>query len=127
ERSVAVERSVISNSRAAFASYRAANDAIQSNTIAVAANELALEGTRAEQTVGTRNILDVLNAEQELLNSRVQLVTARHDTYVAGFQLLAALGRAEARDLALDGATLYDPQLNYSRVRNKASDWSSDP
>src|SRR3546814_9644743 len=75
----------------------------------LAANELALEGVRAENTVGTRNVLDVLNAEQELLNSRVQLVTAERDAYVAGFTLLAAMGRAEARDLNLFGGTLFEP------------------
>ncbi len=72
--------------------YDAAQKSIQANTIAVQANELALEGTRAEQSVGTRNVLDVLNAEQELLNSQVSLVTAKRDAYVAGFQLLNAMG-----------------------------------
>src|SRR3546814_6462375 len=76
---------------------------------AIAANELALEGVRAENSVGTRNVLDVLNAEQELLNSRVQLVTAERDAYVAGFTLLAAMGRAEARDLDLFGVPLFSP------------------
>ena len=127
ERSVAVERLVISNTRSAFASYQAANDAIQSNTIAVAANELALEGTRAEQTVGTRNILDVLNAEQELLNSQVLLVTARRDAYVAGFQLLNVMGQAEAEDLNLDGGPLYDPRVNYNRDSRSWSDWYDGP
>lgn len=127
EQSVAVERLVISNTRAAFASYQAANDAIQSNTIAVAANELALEGTRAEQTVGTRNILDVLNAEQELLNSQVALVTARRDAYVAGFQLLNVMGQAEAEDLNLDGGPLYDPRVNYNRDSRSWSDWYDGP
>jgi outer membrane protein len=127
ERSVAVERLIISNARAAFASYEAANAAIQSNTIAVAANELALEGTRAEQTVGTRNILDVLNAEQELLNSQVALVTARRDAYVAGFQLLNVMGQAEAEDLNLDGGPLYDPRVNYNRYSNNWSDWDDGP
>ena len=61
------------------------------------ANELALEGARAEHSVGTRTVLDVLNAEQELLNSQVALVTARRDAYVAGFQLLNAMGQAEAQ------------------------------
>jgi len=127
ERSVAVERLVISNTRSAFASYQAANDAIQSNTIAVAANQLALEGTRAEQTVGTRNILDVLNAEQELLNSQVLLVTARRDAYVAGFQLLNVMGQAEAEDLNLDGGPLYDPQVSYRRDSRSWSDWYDGP
>jgi len=127
EQSIGVERLVISNARAAYASYRAANEAIESNTIAVAANELALEGTRAEQTVGTRNILDVLNAEQELLNSQVLLVTARRDAYVAGFQLLNVMGMAEAEDLNLDGGPLYDPVINYNRYAGSWSDWDDGP
>jgi outer membrane protein len=127
EQGVQIERAVVANVRAAFSSYRAANEAIASNEIAVAANTLALEGTRAEQTVGTRNVLDVLNAEQELLQSQVALVTARRDAYVAGFALLNAMGRAEAEDLNLDGGTLYDPDANYRRVSRRGSDWGDDP
>ena len=127
EQAIGIERLVVSNVRAAYASYIAANEAIESNTIAVAANELALEGTRAEQTVGTRNILDVLNAEQELLNSQVLLVTARRDAYVAGFQLLNAMGMAEADDLNLDGGPLYDPLVNYDRYSRSWSDWNDGP
>jgi outer membrane protein len=127
EQGIGVERSVIAQTRAAFASFQAAHDAIEANEIAVAANELALEGTRAEQTVGTRNVLDVLNAEQELLQSQVALVTARRDHYVAGFQLLNAMGLAEAEDLNLDGGALYDPIVNYNRVSRRASDWGGDP
>ena len=127
EQGIAVERSVVAQTRAAFSSFRAATEAIASNEIAVSANELALEGTRAEQTVGTRNVLDVLNAEQELLNSQVQLVTARRDQYVAGFALLNAMGRAEAEDLGLDGGPLYDPVVNYNRVSRRGSDWAQDP
>jgi outer membrane protein len=127
ERGIETERFVVASTRASFATYRAALEAIESNTVAVAANTLALEGTRAEQTVGTRNVLDVLNAEQELLNSVVALVTARRDAYVAGFQLLNAMGRAEAEDLGLDGGPLYDPVANYNRVSRAASDWAQDP
>ncbi|HEY0114649.1 MAG TPA: TolC family outer membrane protein [Allosphingosinicella sp.] len=126
EQAIETERLVIARTRAAFATYRAALEAIESNIIAVAANQLALEGTRAEQTVGTRNVLDVLNAEQELLNSEVQLVTARRDAYVAGFALLNAMGRAEAQDLGLDGGVLYDPTVHYERTSGRASDWSDD-
>ena len=111
----------------AFASYEAAQKAIQSNTVAVQANELALEGARAEQSVGTRTVLDVLNAEQELLNSQVSLVTAKRDAYVAGFQLLNAMGQAEAQDLGLDGGPLYDPLGNYRRVAGNWNDWARDP
>ena len=94
EQVVGTERAVVQAARAAFATYDAAKKAIQSETVAVQANELALEGARAEQSVGTRTVLDVLNAEQELLNSQVVLVTAKRDAYVAGFQLLNAMGQA---------------------------------
>ena len=127
EQVVGTERAVVQAARAAFASYEAAQKAIQANTVAVQANELALEGNRAEQSVGTRTIIEVLNAEQELLNSQVLLVTAKRDAYVAGFQLLNAMGQAEARDLGLDGGPLYDPLGNYRRVANNWSDWADDP
>ena len=127
ERRVATERAVVANTRSAFATYKAATDAIASNQVAVSANELALEGARAENSVGTRTILDVLNAEQELLNAQVALVTARRDQYVAGFQLLNAMGQAEADDLGLEGGPLYDPLGNYRRVAGDWNDWSGDP
>jgi outer membrane protein len=127
EQVVATERAVVQATRAAFAAYDAAQKAIQSSTVAVQANELALEGARAEQSVGTRTVLDVLNAEQELLNSQVALVTAKRDAYVAGFQLLNAMGQAEAQDLGLDGGPLYDPLGNYRRVARNWSDWAGDP
>jgi len=127
EQGIGVERSVVADARAAFARYQAALKAIDSNQRAVEANTLALEGTRAEQSVGTRNVLDVLNAEQELLNSQVDLVSARRDAYVAGFALLNAMGRAEMQDLNLEGAVLYDPVANYKRVAGRASDWGDDP
>jgi outer membrane protein len=117
---------VVSNTRSAFATYKAALEAVASNDVAVKANELALEGVRAENSVGTRTILDVLNAEQELLNSQVLLVTAKRDAYVAGFQLLNAMGQAEAADLGLDGGPLYDPLGNYRNVAADWNDWSMD-
>jgi outer membrane protein len=126
EQQVASERQVVSNTRSAFATYKASLEAVSSNDVAVKANELALEGVRAENSVGTRTILDVLNAEQELLNSQVLLVTARRDAYVAGFQLLNAMGQAEADDLGLEGGPLYDPLGNYRRVAGDWNDWSMD-
>jgi len=127
EQTIATERAVVSTTRSNFASYQAAQNAISSNEVAVKANELALEGARAERSVGTRTVLDVLNAEQELLNSQVALVTARRDAYVAGFQLLNAMGQAEASDLGLEGGPLYDPLGNYRRVAGNWSDWANDP
>jgi len=127
EQVIGTERAVVQAARAAFAAYDAAQRAIQANTVAVQANELALEGNRAEQSVGTRTIIEVLNAEQELLNSQVALVTAKRDAYVAGFQLLNAMGQAQAQTLGLDGGPLYDPLGNYRHVANNWNDWASDP
>jgi outer membrane protein len=127
EQVVGTERAVVQTARAAFAAYDASQREIQAQTVAVQANQLALEGARAEQTVGTRTVLDVLNAEQELLNSQVALVTAKRDAYVDGFQLLNAMGQAQAQELGLDGGPLYDPLGNYRRVANNWNDWASDP
>jgi outer membrane protein len=127
EQIIATERSVISQTRAAYSSWQASNAVIESSEAAVAAAQLSLEGVRAENSIGNRTILDVLNAEQELLSARAQLVTARRNAYVAGFSVLAAMGKAEARDLNLDtDGPLYDPQVNYDRVRNKIFDWQRD-
>ena len=128
EQVIEVERSVIQQTRAAYAAWQASNAVIESSKVAVQSAEVSLEGVRAENSIGNRTILDVLNAEQELLQSRAELVTARRNAYVAGFTLLAAMGRAEARDLNLDtGGPLYDPQVNYERVRDKFWDWDRDP
>jgi outer membrane protein len=125
---IAAERQVIAETRSTFSNWQAANAVIRSAQAAVEAAELSLEGVRAENSIGNRTILDVLNAEQELVNARAQLVTARRNAYVAGFNLLALMGRAEARDLNLDtGGVLYDPQVNADRVSSKLWDWDRDP
>jgi outer membrane protein len=127
EQAIATERSVIAQVRASYSSWRASRAIIASTQAAVDAAELSLEGVRAENSIGNRQILDVLNAEQELVATRVQLVTAQRNEYVAGFSLLAAMGRAEARDLGLDAEVpLYDPVANYERARGILIDWHSD-
>lgn len=125
---IAAERFVIAQVRSAWASWQAATAVIVSAQTAVDAAALSLEGVRAENSIGNRTVLDTLDAEQELLNARVQLVTARRNAYVAGFQLLAAMGRAEARDLGLlEEGVLYDPIANYERVESKWFDFDDDP
>ncbi|HTM96468.1 MAG TPA: TolC family outer membrane protein [Croceibacterium sp.] len=128
EQVIGTERDVIAQVRSAWASWQAANTIVTETQSAVSAAALSLEGVRAENTVGNRTILDILNAQQELLSAEVQLVTARRNAYVAGFTLIAAIGHAEARDLGLgDETMLYDPDVNYRRVRGKIWDWSFDP
>lgn len=124
---IAAERQVIAETRSTYSNWQAANGVIRSAQTAVEAAELSLEGVRAENSIGNRTIIDVLNAEQELVNARAQLVTARRNAYVAGFNLLALMGRAEARDLNLDTGVLYDPTINANRVNTKFWDWDRDP
>ena len=89
----------------------AAKAQIEATTAQVNAAEIALNGVREEARVGQRTTLDVLNAQQELVNARVALVTAQHDRVVASYTLLAAVGgavdaaaRPQRRDLRSDGA-----------------------
>ena len=125
---IASERQIIAETRSTFSNWQAANAVIKSAQAAVEAAELSLEGVRAENSIGNRTIIEVLNAEQELVAARAQLVTARRNAYVAGFTLLALMGRAEARDLNLDtGGVLYDPAVNFERVHDKIWDWDRDP
>jgi outer membrane protein len=84
----------------------------------IKAAEIALDGVRQEQAVGSRTILDVLNAEQELFTDRVQLVTAQHDLALAEFNLAAQIGRLTAADLHLP-VKLYDVDRHYRSVRDK--------
>ena len=72
----------------------------------VSANEVALNGVRQEALVGSRTTLDVLNAEQELLNSQVSLIQARHDVQVSYYGVLAGIGRLTARTLGSAGRIL---------------------
>lgn len=122
-----VNRAVIENTRAAYYAWRASSSIIASSEAAVASAEQSLTGVRAENKIGTRTILDVLNAEQELLSAQVQLVSARRDAYVAAFSLLAAMGEATARNVGIDSSQIYDSTAHYRRVGGSIWDWGSDP
>ncbi len=91
---------------------------IESFNSEVSTAQIALEGVRQENEVGERTVLDVLDAEQELLDAQVNLVTAQRDELAASFAILRAEGRFTAENLALD-VDLYDPAANYQRVRDK--------
>ncbi len=81
------------------------------------AAERALEGVRNEAQAGQRTTLDVLNAEQALVNARVSLIVAQHDRVVASFSLLSAVGRLSAQELHLP-VMIYDPMVHYQQVRD---------
>jgi outer membrane protein len=83
----------------------------------VTASEIALNGVREEAKAGQRTTLDVLNAQQALVNARVALVTAQHDRVVASYSVLSAVGRLSPQVLNLN-TTVYDPSVHYQQVRD---------
>jgi TolC family type I secretion outer membrane protein len=91
---------------------------VESLRSSIRAAQIALEGVQQEAAVGSRTVLDILNAEQELFNARVNLVRAQRDQLVSEFQLAAATGRLTAPDLNLP-VQLYDVDKHYQAVRNK--------
>ena len=96
----------------------AAREIIRSAKEQVAAAQLALDGVRQEYFVGSRTTLDVLDAETEVVNARISLVSAERDQIVAAYQILGSIGRLTARDLSLP-VEYYDADENYLNVRGK--------
>jgi outer membrane protein len=91
---------------------------IVSGQAAVKAAEIALQGVREEAKVGQRTTLDVLNAQQALLNARVNLVVSQRDRVVASYAALGSIGRLSASMLSLD-VPVYDPSVHFEQVKNK--------
>jgi outer membrane protein len=91
---------------------------IQAAQSQVRAAEIALNGVREEAKVGQRTTLDVLNAQQLLLNARVQLVTAQRDRVVGSYALLASVGQLSASTLGLQ-VVKYDPTIHFDQVKGK--------
>src|SRR6266704_5338498 len=108
---------VQSNVTQAWGQLLAAKAQIESTTAQVNAAEIALNGVREEARVGQRTTLDVLNAQQDLVNARVALVTAERDRVVASYTVLAAVGGLSMSRLGLN-VMIYDPQVHYQQVRD---------
>jgi outer membrane protein len=102
----------------AWSRYGASRGQLRSDNAQVEAARIALEGVREEEKAGQRTQLDVLNAEQELLDAEVQLIVTRRDLIVAAYTLLAQMGRLGAHDLGLV-EEVYDPSAHYEEVRAK--------
>jgi outer membrane protein len=91
---------------------------LESAKTAVEANTIALTGVREEERVGQRTLIEVLNAQQELLRSQVDLVTTRRNVIVAAYALQAALGRLDALSLGVTDV-VYDPAAHAEEVDRK--------
>ena len=86
--------------------------------VQIEAAQTALQGVREEQRVGQRTLLDVLNAEQDLVDAEVSAVVDRHDNLTATYALLVAMGRLDGNILQL-GDSQYDPSVHYDEVEHK--------
>lgn len=117
------ERRVGEATRNAWEALREARSRIAATEEQVRANKIALEGVRQEAEVGARTTLDVLDAEQEYLDSQVSLVSAKRDEVVAAYGLLGAIGRLSAGGLGLP-VEVYDPEKNYDRVSDQIYGWT---
>ncbi|MGA3304611.1 MAG: TolC family outer membrane protein [Stellaceae bacterium] len=111
-------RFAVQGATAAWETIQAQRANVISQITAIKADEVAYEGTKAQQSVGVRTVLDVLNAEQELFADRVNLAKAQHDLAVAEFNLAQQVGRLTAADLQLP-VDLYDVERYYKEVRGK--------
>ncbi len=97
---------------------------LESLSTEVRASEIALDGLQQEAEVGTRTLLDVLDAEQDLLDARVNVVRTKRAEAVASYQLAAATGRLTAKIQQVQ-VPLYDYQKHYDRVRRLGWDPSA--
>jgi outer membrane protein len=111
-------RTAVQNAVQAWETLAAARAAADSTRSQISANEVALEGVEREAIVGSRTTLDVLNAQQLLLQSRTTLVQNVAQLVTASYGVAAAVGRLTARDMHL-AVPLYDETAYYNAVRDK--------
>ena len=111
-------RLVAQQATQAWEQLQAARDQVESVRAQIRAAEIALDGVQREAIVGSRTTLDVLNAEQELLNARTNLVQALATVVSQSYVVAATVGRLTAQDLGLP-VELYDMRAYYQQVRNR--------
>ena len=111
-------RAAVQSATQSWETLKAARASIASFGAAVRAAQIALEGTQQEALVGSRTVLDVLLAEQQLFTTQSQLVGAQHDAALQEFVLTAATGRLIAPELKLP-VKLYDMETHYKLVKDK--------
>lgn len=90
----------------------------ESDKAQIQANQTALNGVREEEKVGQRTLIEVLNAQQELLSSQVQLETTKRNVLVATYTVISAIGRLSVAEVGAS-STVYDPEVHYDEVRRK--------
>lgn len=110
-------REIIDKLVEVWETYLSAKANVKSYEAQVKANEVSLEGTRQETLVGSKIVLDVLNAQRALVNSQLNLVRAEQNYYQAAYAVLAGMGKLNGFDMKLK-VKRYDPKVHYQDVRN---------
>lgn len=111
---------VIQNVGVAWANLAVAAASIEASDLQIRAAQAAFDGVREEAAAGTRTTLDVLDAEQELLDARNARLQAEAQRYVAVYQVLATMGLLTVDHLQL-GIPTYDPEAYYGAVEKAPS------
>jgi outer membrane protein len=108
-----------------WSSLDVARASIRARRQQITAAQVAFDGVKEEATLGARTTLDVLDAEQELVSARAELVSAKRDEYVAAYTLLAAVGKLTVMHLGLD-VPGYDPESYMAGVARTPYAWVDD-
>ncbi|WP_170349192.1 MULTISPECIES: TolC family outer membrane protein [Ruegeria] len=111
-----VQKDITQGVADAYAAYQAASASLRASTERVRASQVAFDGIREEATLGARTTLDVLNAQQDLLDAQLAEVASRTERSRAAYQLLDAQGLLTAERLGL-AVQIYDPTLYYNLVK----------
>lgn len=118
EQVLSAERAAVSDITSYWESMIANDAMIKALQDQVSANEIALDGVKKEEALGNRTVLDVLNAFQSLLDSKVEVVKARREYYLSAMQVMQAMGKLTAENLKLD-VEIYRPKEFYKETRDK--------
>lgn len=113
-----IRQSVRSQTISAWENYTSNKAQIHSIQAQIKASKIALDGVIREAQVGSRTVLDVLDAEQEHLDNQVSLIKVHRDEIVSAYTLLSAIGRLNPQGLNLDVPS-YDPKRYYEEIKNK--------
>lgn len=103
---------------AAFQNFEAAQSNLKYYKEQVLANEISVEGTRQEMLVGSKILLDVLNAQNKLLDAQLSLVQVEQNLYLSAYQIMVLMGMLTAKYLQLQ-VDHYDPTLHYKEIKSK--------
>lgn len=108
---------ILALTRTTWANLQSSKTRMSAAQMQIAAAERALYGVREEAKAGQRTTLDILNAQQELLNARMSLIFAQRERVVASYGVLATIGRLSTETLGLS-TYYYDPSLHFDQIKN---------